>query len=190
MSISRSEAIEQIRERVELKSLDVARNLSEETLAYTATVYVDGEIGGQVKNRGRGGMSMLSAFVDRRGGSPTRKSKIDTLRQIADDLPPVDTRFGELEYKAEDLIDMLAEQKDFEADITRKVRNGKIVFQTADQTGMSFSHIPANGEDMSAVLIYVTKNEGLDIDRVWKDGGWVDVNLEDGIAADSVTYGA
>lgn len=41
--------------RLTLKSLKIARNLSEETLAFTATVYLDGTRIGQVGNRGHGG---------------------------------------------------------------------------------------------------------------------------------------
>ena len=49
---------------ITLKNLRVAQNLSEETLAFTATIYVDGKRAGDVSNRGNGG-SCIWAFNDR-----------------------------------------------------------------------------------------------------------------------------
>ena len=41
--------------RVALKSLKIAKHLSRETLAFTATVYVDGKKIGYAQNQGHGG---------------------------------------------------------------------------------------------------------------------------------------
>lgn len=42
-------------ERVEIKALKIADHLSEETLAFTCSVYLDGKKVGQARNDGRGG---------------------------------------------------------------------------------------------------------------------------------------
>jgi hypothetical protein len=44
--------------KLELRNVKIARNLSEETLAYTATVYVDGKRAVDVSNNGHGGCDM------------------------------------------------------------------------------------------------------------------------------------
>lgn len=46
-------------ERIALKAIKIHHGLSEETYAYTASVYLDGKRVGSVKNDGRGGPDML-----------------------------------------------------------------------------------------------------------------------------------
>lgn len=50
--------------KVELKNIKIATTLSEETLAFTATLYLDGKKAAEVSNRGCGGSNMYH-FYDR-----------------------------------------------------------------------------------------------------------------------------
>ena len=187
MSITKQELYDRVSDRVELKSLDVARNLSEETLAFTATIYVDGDVAGRAKNRGRGGATMLTAFVDRRGGGdPTRKENIDALRDIASDLPEVETRYGTMEYTAEALVDFLATWEDVMRDARRYTKNGKGVFRPAEQTAPDFRYGDLHGESLSAFLIAIDRsNPDMEITHAFKDGEWKRVSE---ISEDGVTY--
>ena len=54
--------------RVVLKSLKIAKHLSRETLAYTATVYVDGKKIGYAQNQGIGGPDELDFIRNKHGG--------------------------------------------------------------------------------------------------------------------------
>jgi hypothetical protein len=45
--------------RIEMKNVKIAASLSEETLAFTASIYVDGKRVGDASNHGTGGMTMV-----------------------------------------------------------------------------------------------------------------------------------
>ena len=52
------------RESIQLKNVKIAWNMSEETTAFTATLYIDGKKAADVKNEGRGGDNH-PRFMDR-----------------------------------------------------------------------------------------------------------------------------
>ena len=54
--------------RVVLKSLKIAKHLSQETLAYTATIYIDGKKFGYAQNQGIGGPNELDFIRNKHGG--------------------------------------------------------------------------------------------------------------------------
>lgn len=157
MPISETELLDRISDRVEVKSVDIASNLSEETLAFTATVYVDGEIVGAARNRGRGGMTLLEGFRD--GRSDTVKRNIEKLRDFADTLPDVEYHFGPVEVTAEMIVDTLVEHADFMNTIKRHIRSGKIVFRTTDQEYGEFSYIGYNGDEAGAIDLVREKHD-------------------------------
>lgn len=64
---------------IELKNLDVNKRMSEETWAFTATVYLNGERVATAENRGRGGQTMLRKYAG--GGSTTFIDGRDKLRE-------------------------------------------------------------------------------------------------------------
>lgn len=49
-------------EKVEIKNLKVAEHLSEETLAFTASVWINGKKAGHAKNSGRGGNTDVDLY--------------------------------------------------------------------------------------------------------------------------------
>lgn len=169
MSISKDELLDRIDGRIELKSVDIAKNLSEETLAFTATVYFDGEIVGEAANRGRGGMTNLRGFRDGRSGEV--KNNFQPLRDFVDSLPEIETSFGTMKYSAEALISFLANHADFMRTVKRKIRNDKIVFRTPEQSYGEFSYVGYNGSEVGAAdMVY----DRYDVDMMYND---VDTDL-------------
>lgn len=74
--------------KLELKNIKVSRSLSEETLAYTATLYVDGKRTGRVSNHGMGGNSMIRPY-DLKQATKDRlakaiKTEVETPKMLAD----------------------------------------------------------------------------------------------------------
>ena len=51
--------------KLTLKKIEITRSLSEETLAYTANVYVDNRIAGSVSNKGHGGSTNFHSHTNR-----------------------------------------------------------------------------------------------------------------------------
>ena len=49
-------------EKVEIKNLKVAENLSEGSLAFTASIWINGKKAGGAKNQGRGGMTDVDLY--------------------------------------------------------------------------------------------------------------------------------
>ena len=66
-------------ETVELKSVKIASNMSEETIAFTATLYINGKKAAHVRNDGRGGDNHPQ-FLDRELGKE--------FHEFCNSLPP------------------------------------------------------------------------------------------------------
>ena len=75
-----------VQTRITLKGLKVASFLSEETLAYAATVYFDGLKVATADNDGHGGMTNVRAFPD------TREA-LQQAEAFAKSLPPTQTQW-------------------------------------------------------------------------------------------------
>ena len=56
--------VEMTKESIQLKNVKVAHNMSEETIAFTATLHINGKKAAYVKNEGRGGDN-YPRFMDR-----------------------------------------------------------------------------------------------------------------------------
>jgi hypothetical protein len=68
-------------EKVEIKNLKVAEHLSEETLAFSASVWINGKKAGHAKNSGRGGMTDVDLW-DRKGEQVSRNNELH--RELAE----------------------------------------------------------------------------------------------------------
>ena len=81
----------------ELRKVKVSRQLSEETTAFTAQLWVDGEHVGNVKNAGQGGNNQLTPAGDGEGWA-----KIHAFEEWCKTLPAVeDDRFGTLKMDSD-----------------------------------------------------------------------------------------
>jgi len=79
--------------RLELRKIEHAKSLSEETPAYTAQVWVDGVHFCDVANHGQGGCDMQYAPKDKREGFEQRLA--DLQARIKEEFPPVKSEYFE-----------------------------------------------------------------------------------------------
>lgn len=154
---------------IELKNLDVSKGLSEETWAFTATVYLNGERVATAENRGRGGQTMLQKYADNRGGSTTFIDGRDKLREAVESLPQVESMFDDsgLNMNAESTVHALVGHTLHKQKIQRHIRNGKVVFRTADQAEGAFSYVDHRGNPERALEAMKDKHN---VVEVFNDG--------------------
>jgi hypothetical protein len=82
--------------QIEIKNLKVARQLSEETVAYTATVYVDGKQAFHASNNGHGGCDLYRPVQGYTG--PSEREINDWLKANHE---PYKSEYGTLDYTLE-----------------------------------------------------------------------------------------
>jgi hypothetical protein len=91
--------------QVELKNVKVAEFLSQETTAFTATLYIDGKRTATISNNGHGGSNNI--YPDK----PGDRAVIQAFRDWAEALPPlVDEQFGTLPMNEDLFIGQLLEK--------------------------------------------------------------------------------
>jgi hypothetical protein len=101
--------------KLTLKSFKTVRWMSEETICFTASLFLEGKMIGQASNEGKGGCTFIH-YV-----SPQSKA---TLEAFAKSLNPADFKGWEFRtegFDVTDLVDILVEQED------KKKHNEKIV---------------------------------------------------------------
>lgn len=133
---------------LELKSLKTSKAMSQETMAFTATIYLNGEIVGEARNSGNGEQTMISNFYD--GRSDSFKGDREAIEELANELPDLKSQFeglGDLEINAPQLIDLLADFQNFLSDIKRRInKKNAAVWRSPDQAFGAFNVLP-NGAD-------------------------------------------
>lgn len=92
--------------KIELKKLKIAENMSEETTAFTADIYVNGKSAGYAKNDGQGGCTFYHSNPD-----PQSRKLIEDAEKHCLGLPPIN--YGTFEHKMdlEGFIDQLVEDE-------------------------------------------------------------------------------
>ena len=133
--------------RVALKSLKIAKHLSQETLAFTATVYVDGKKIGHAENHGHGGpdalyftnnkdyQSKVDAFLDacRDDGIEAAYDREMAAFRKTNNLPKHDRDFD-----IEAALSVLVERTDLERTVRRRAKTN-VVFWKAGDTSAFYS---------------------------------------------------
>lgn len=112
--------------KIELKKLKIAKHLSEETLAYTADVYIDGKLAFHAKNDGQGG-----ADVYYRVGDVT-VAEVDAWAK--ENVPPYVGELGTLEADMEMAIGNLIERMDAEKQLNRWLKSKVVLIDDQDTT--------------------------------------------------------
>ncbi len=114
---------------IKLKNLKHARNLSEETNAFTADVYVDGKKVAYAKNDGHGGNTMVREYPE-----PGCRETLDKAEAYAKTLPPIIHDDFELPMDLEFFIDELVdgdlkekEQARFKKKMEKEMLTGIVV---------------------------------------------------------------
>ena len=171
MSITKVELYDRVSGRISVGNIEHSEDQSEETFAYSATVFLDGERAGVAKNSGRGGKTRLTADIKRSGGESKRIDRIEELRAAVAPLPPVESSFGDMEYDAERVVDLLAEvEAKVHAKAEALVRQGHAVYRFEDQHLFEFGYAPKKGQDTEAVVEAVEDTEGQAITHVFIGG--------------------
>lgn len=109
--------------QVEVKNVKVPRHLSEETTAFTASLYIDGKRVGTAQNRGTGGCTVITPLSPEAGRSIAAAEQHFKEQTVAVDFAPGGAMRDSLDFK----IDRLVERFQHERDVKRLVRN-KTVF--------------------------------------------------------------
>lgn len=86
--------------KIELKSLKIARHLSEETTAFTAKISVDGKVVGDVRNDGNGGCHMVHLDPSARDAVEAEAARLHPPKAKYDD--PMEDLVNALLEKEED----------------------------------------------------------------------------------------
>ena len=89
--------------KLTLKNLKVSEHLSEETTAFTATVYIDGKRAFTARNDGRGGENMLESLKEDRG-------IIDRAQTYFASLPPETSEYGDLPMSLDFAISLAVDE--------------------------------------------------------------------------------
>ena len=160
--------------RVVLKSLKIAKHLSRETLAFTATVYVDGKKIGYAQNQGIGGPDELDFIRNKHGGlelvdcvysnpSDGYQSKVDAFLDACRDdgieaaydremeafrkknnLPRRDRDFN-----IEAALSVLVERTDLERTVRRRAKTNIVLWKAGDTSAfysVKGSYTPENAK--------------------------------------------
>ena len=120
-------------EKVEIKNLKVAEHLSEETLAFTASIWINGKKVGDAKNAGHGGMTDVDLW-DRKGEQVRRNNELhDELAEYVKQFTWESFDGKQVPYGVDFYIDELVEKEDERQRLKRFCR-GKTAFRIPGDT--------------------------------------------------------
>ena len=94
--------------KVELRTVKIARHLSEGTIAFTADLWVDDKHIGYVRNDGSGGANFIDHRYDGKGLNT--RDEVSAFRTWCDTLPPIQDEYGELAMSDDLYIHLLLEE--------------------------------------------------------------------------------
>lgn len=140
---------------ITLKNLKIARHLSEETTAFTATIYVDGMSVGHVKNDGQGGSNSYGL---------TREWE-QKLEAHAKSLPDLQSEYGPLKMDLDLLIDELMNQQEQEKHLKRQFKKTTF-FRIKDEEYKADEWRTVKSPYNAAVQAFLDKNYGDRVTRI------------------------
>ena len=109
--------------KVELKKVKIAKFLSEETTAFSAQLWVDGEYIADVSNEGRGGNNRINQFVN---GDNTR-DKVEAFEKWCKEQPPYVDEDGELSMNDDLYISRMVEDYQEQQQLKRWCKTKTII---------------------------------------------------------------
>lgn len=135
--------------QIELRSTKIVQRLSEETLCFTATMYLDGQPAGTVANRGNGGSHEYSDW-----------DALSRLDAYASTLPrrlfPPEWALGDYAQTADSLIDDCLTDHQLRADLTKKLKS-RVLFTTADGKVMQTGTL--KGASLWVAVVHYQRNK-------------------------------
>ena len=120
-------------EKVEIKNLKVAEHLSEETLAFTASIWINGKKVGDAKNAGHGGMTDVDLYYWE-GDQARRNNELhDELREYVKQFTWESFDKEQVTHRVDTYIDELVSEEDERQNLKRFCR-GKTAFRIPGDT--------------------------------------------------------
>jgi len=149
-----------------LKNLKVSEHLSEETTAFTATVYIDGKRAFTARNDGNGGENMLEPLKQDRG-------IIDRAQTHFASLPPETSEYGDLPMSLDFAISLAVDEalhlKDMKRclkKVTVKTPEGIATFKASFKpTPQNLAYIARKYPDY-VILNSLSEDDAL---KLWKE---------------------
>jgi hypothetical protein len=123
--------------KIELKNLKVAASLSEETTAYTATIYIDGARAFDASNRGHGGCDLYRAVEGYTG-----PSEIEINQWLKANTPQVKCLGTTLDNTLELVVGDLLEQHERRKILDRYLRSRITVIVQGKSGGEALATYP------------------------------------------------
>jgi hypothetical protein len=149
--------------KIELRAISVNERMSEETTCYSATLYVDGALWGEVGNRGCGG-------ADDFHGAPGRNygDIMDLDEVIASESPKVDLGGGVVVNDSlEQICSRLVMAKTIEKDFKRMIAR-QFLYTRPDRPGIFQVALKAKGGRVwtPEAILASYQRQGIVIDKV------------------------
>ena len=120
-------------EKVEIKNLKVAEHLSEGSLAFTASIWINGKKAGDAKNNGRGGNNDVDLWK-RKGEQVRRNNKLhDELKEYVKQFTWESLDGKQTPYRVDFYIDRLVDDEYVRQQVKRWCRT-KTVFRIPGKT--------------------------------------------------------
>ena len=155
--------------KLSLKNLKVSEHLSEETTAFTATVYIDGERAFYARNQGHGGENMLDPITADRSG----RKKITSAQEYFRAQPSVACEYGDLPMSLDFAVSLAVEEALYLKDMKRCLRKVTVLTPEGIQTfKAAFKPTPENLDHIAqkypdyVILNTLSETDAL---RVWKE---------------------
>ena len=119
--------------RVELKKVKIAKYLSEETTAFAAQLWADGEYIADVSNDGRGGNNRIMHRFDGKGLDT--RDKVRAFRQWCVDQPQDQSEYGALDMSADLYISLMVDDHQEQQQIKRWCKTKTVIRLKGDKPG-------------------------------------------------------
>jgi hypothetical protein len=116
-----------------LKKVKIARFLSEETTAFSAQLWVDGEYIADVSNEGHGGNNRIMHRFDGKGLNT--RDKVQAFEAWCEAQPPHVSEYGSLDMDADYYITLMLEDYEEQQQIKRWCKTKTVIRLEGDKPG-------------------------------------------------------
>jgi hypothetical protein len=119
--------------KVELKKVKIAKFLSEETTAFTAQLWVDGEYIADASNQGHGGSNDIHHRFDGKGLNT--RDKVQAFEAWCDAQPPNQSEYGASDMSADLYIGLMVDDYQEQQQVKRWCKTKTVVRLKGDKPG-------------------------------------------------------
>ena len=118
---------------IELKKVKIAKYLSEETTAFAAQLWVDGEYIADVSNDGHGGNNRIDHRFDGKGLNT--RDKVQAFEAWCETQPPNQSEYGSLDMNSDLYISLMVDDHQEQQQIKRWCKTKTVVRLKGDKPG-------------------------------------------------------